>query len=268
MPVVLSLIIDMVSIYQKTTDLLAQGTIESLEMKVGERRAHYLKAGSGSPVVLIHGGASDSRDWAETLAALSNSYSLYAPDLIGYGLSDKYKDSFYLSEFVDFTIGFIETLGLDSIVLVGHSLGGRVCLEVALRYPEKVRRLVLIDTVGFGKLAWWGTVLGATAYGIRKALGKPQPYPRFLKADGEDKDWRCVEKLTSLKVPTLVIWSSRDPYYHMKGALDATKLIPQVRLEVFKGYGHAPHVKNRECFNNLLLDFLNHNQPQALGNKS
>ena len=242
---------------------MANSSIESLELKIGKRQAHYLKAGSGPPVVLIHGGASDSNDWAETMTALSQSYSLYALDMLGYGLSDRDKTSYYLSEFVDFTLGFIQTLGLDSaaLALVGHSLGGRICLEIALQHPEKVRRLVLIDTVGFARLARWGTFLGATAWAIREALGRRQPYPRFLKKDGEDKDWRCLDKLTTLKVPTLVIWNSRDPYYPLREAIQAKQLIPEVRFEIFPGYGHAPHVKNRDYFNNLLLSYLNHDQP-------
>ena len=242
---------------------MANSSIESLELKIGKRQAHYLKAGSGPPVVLIHGGASDSNDWTETMTALSQSYSLYALDMLGYGLSDRDKTSYYLSEFVDFTLGFIQTLGLDSaaLALVGHSLGGRICLEIALQHPEKVRRLVLIDTVGFARLARWGTFLGATAWAIREALGRRQPYPRFLKKDGEDKDWRCLDKLTTLKVPTLVIWNSRDPYYPLREAIQAKQLIPEVRFEIFPGYGHAPHVKNRDYFNNLLLSYLNHDQP-------
>jgi len=242
---------------------VANSVIESLELKVGKRQAHYLKAGSGPPVVLIHGGASDSSDWTETMTTLSRSYSLYAPDMLGYGLTDRDKPSYYLSEFVDFTLDFIQTVGLDSaaLALVGHSLGGRVCLEIALQHPEKVRRLVLIDSVGFARLARWGTFLGATAWAIRGMLRRPQPYPRFLKKDDEDKDWRCLDKLTTLKVPTLVIWSSRDPYYPLREAIQAKRLIPGVRFEIFPGYGHAPHVKNRDYFNNLLLSYLNHDQP-------
>ena len=251
----------MTILHQITADLLSTGNIKSLKLKVGDRQAHYLKAGNGgSPVVLLHGGASDSKDWSETLAALSHSYRLYAPDVVGYGQTEKERDGYYLSDFVDFTWAFIETLGLNSTSLVGHSLGGRISLEIALRHPERVSRLVLIDTLGFGKLAWWGTFLGAAAWGTRKALGKPQPYPRFLKKHDEDRDWRCLEKLSKLKVPTLLVWNRLDPYFSVKHAIAAKKLMPEARLEIFPGYGHAPHVQYRDYFNNLLLDFLNHNQ--------
>jgi len=239
--------------------LPADSSIESREVRVDGCVAHYLKAGSGPPVVMLHGGASDCRDWIETMQALRHSYTLYAPDIVGYGMSDSSQREFYLSDFIEFISGFVRELGLDSQhVLVGHSIGGRIGLEIALRQPELVRRLVLIDTVGFGKLAWWGLWLGATMWGVRQALGKTQPYPRFLKRDGEDKDWMCLDELPSLRVPTLLVWNSRDPYYPVSGALRARELIPEVRLEIFRGYGHAPHVKKRERFNNLLLEYLNH----------
>ncbi|MGB3129231.1 MAG: alpha/beta hydrolase [Dehalococcoidia bacterium] len=242
---------------QSSTRPAADSTIESLKFRADGQQAHYLKAGSGPSVVLLHGGASNSRDWVETMDALSHSYSLHAPDMLGFGLSDRLKSGYHLSEFVDFIVEFIKKLNLDTHVLVGHSLGGRVCLEIALRYPEIVRRLVLIDTAGFSRLARWGMYMGAFMYWLRKIMRITQPYPRFLKEDGENKDWLCAERLPELKVPTLVIWNQRDPYYPISGAFEAMELIPNARLEVFQGYGHTPHVQQRDNFNSLLLDFLN-----------
>jgi len=243
---------------QSSAALQAQHAIQSLELKVGDHQIHYLRAGDGPPVVLLHGGASDSCDWVGTMAALSHSYSLYAPDLIGYGLSSRDNSGYYLSDFVEFTLEFIQTLGLGSVVLVGHSIGGRVCLEIALRHPEKVRRLVLIDAVGFSRLAYWGRFLGTAAWAVRKVLRRPQPYPKFLGKYGDKKDWMCLEELPTLKVPTLIVWNRHDPYHPLGGALRAKELIPKARLEVIAGYGHAPHVQKRDFFNSLLLGFLDH----------
>jgi pimeloyl-ACP methyl ester carboxylesterase len=242
---------------QSSINPATDSTIESLKLRADGHQAHYLKAGSGPSVVLIHGGASDSKDWVETIEALSPSYSIHAPDLLGYGLSDRPKTGYFLSEFVDFTLEFIKELDFDAHVLVGHSIGGRVCLEIALRHPEIVRRLVLVDTVGFNKLARWGMYIGAFMYWLRKMLRMAQPYPRFFKEDSEDKDWVCTERLPELQVPTLIVWNQRDPYYPVSGAFKAAELIPNARLEVFSGYGHAPHVQQRTYFNSLLLDFIN-----------
>jgi pimeloyl-ACP methyl ester carboxylesterase len=248
----------MANYYQTSFDLCPEAHAQSLNVRVGDHQAHYLKAGTGSAVVLLHGGASDSRDWLGTMAALSRSYSLYAPDLPGFGQGRIDNNGYYLSDFVEFTLGFIQAMRLDSLILVGHSLGGRVCLEIALRHPKMVRRLVLIDTAGFGRLARWGLFLGAAAWSVRKVLKRTQPYPRFLKKVGEDKDWLCLDELPTLNVPTLIVWNSRDPYYSVDGAIRAKELIPQARLEVFQGFGHAPHLQKRELFNSLLLSFIDH----------
>ncbi len=93
--------------------------IESLRLTINGRNVHCLRAGSGPPVVLVHGGASDSRDWLETIASLSGRYTLYAPDLIGFGESDRDQQGYYLSDFSDFLLGLVEEQQLDRPALVG-----------------------------------------------------------------------------------------------------------------------------------------------------
>ena len=232
--------------------------IESLRLKVNDHQAHYLKAGSGPPVVLIHGGASDSQDWVNTMTALSHRYSLYAPDLLGFGLSDRNKDGYYLSDFSEFILEFIERLGLEQPVLVGHSFGGRLCLEVALQHPEKVRKLVLVDASGLGRVAKFGTVILTAFWAIRKLFRLPKPHPEFMYKEGEDTHWLCVDELPNLKVPTLIAWKHYDIYFPLYIARRAEELIPRARLAVLPGYGHAPHKQNKDAFNRLLLDFLDH----------
>jgi pimeloyl-ACP methyl ester carboxylesterase len=235
-----------------------QTGIESLKLRVGDNQAHYLKAGSGPPVVLIHGGASDSSDWVYTMAALSHRYCLYAPDLIGFGLSDRNKDGYYLSDFTEFILGFMEALGLEQSVLVGHSFGGRLCLEIALSYPEKVRKLVLLDAAGLGKISTLGNIILTGFWVVRKLLRLRQPFPKFLAREGEDTQWLCVNELPKLSTPTLLIWKRLDPYLPLSIARRAKALIPGAHLAIMPGYGHAPHGQNRDAFNRLLLDFLDH----------
>lgn len=240
----------------KTLSCSTDGEVESLSTKVGEESIFFRKAGKGPPVLLLHGGACDSTDWMETMVALRDQYTFYAPDLPGYGRSDRNRDGYYLSDLVNTTIGLIQALELESLAVVGHSLGGRVSLEIAFRRPELVRKLVLIDTAGFSRLAHWGSFLGTMAFLVRKALGRPQPYPRFLMEDDAKPHWLCLDRLPELKMPSLIIWNRRDPYYTVRGALKAKDLIPRVRLEIFPGYGHAPHRTNRESFHRILTGFL------------
>ena len=242
---------------EKSLPRSSSNGIETLTLKVGDDKIFLRKAGKGPPVLLLHGGACDSSDWVETMVPLSDSYTFYAPDLVGYGQSDRNRDGYYLSDFTDSTKGLIEALGLDlPLVIVGHSLGGRVALDIALNHPDKVRKLALIDTTGFSRLARWGSFLGTMAYLIRRLLGRPQPYPRFMMENGAVPDWVCLDRLPELKMPTLILWNRRDPYYTVKGALRAKELMPQAQLEIMPRYGHAPHRTERDSFNKLLAAFL------------
>jgi pimeloyl-ACP methyl ester carboxylesterase len=247
----------MAVVSEKTFPQSSDNGVETLTVKAGYDNIFLRKAGKGPPVLLLHGGACDSADWIETMVPLSGSHTFYAPDLVGYGMSERNREGYYLSDFTKSTVGVIEALNLDfPLTVVGHSLGGRVALDIALKHPDKVRKLALIDTTGFCRLARWGTFLGTMAYCIRKVLGRPQPYPRFMMENGAMPDWICLDRLPEIKMPTLIVWNSRDPYYTVKGALKAKEMMPQAQLEIMQGYGHAPHRTDRESFNNLLAAFL------------
>ena len=241
---------------QSSESLNSEDVAQSLVTPVGNHQAHYLRAGEGQPVVLLHGGASNCQDWLGTMSNLAHAYSLYAPDMLGFGQSSRNGHAYHLSDFTQFTVEFIRTMGLDSPVLVGHSLGGRVCLEVALRHPEMVNKLVLVSTAGFSKLTRLGYFLGTASWATRRVLRRPQPYPKFAWENGEDRNWLCLEDLPSLKIPTLIVWTRHDPYYPLHGAIRAEKLIPASYLQVFGGYGHAPHQNRSDFFSELLLSFL------------
>jgi len=236
---------------------MANNGIESKKIKINGWQAHYLKAGSGPPVVLIHGGASDARDWTGTMNALGGRYSFYALDLLGYGESERNESGYYLADFTEFLAGFIDTLKLDKPALAGHSLGGRFCIEVAIKQPQKVSKLVLIDTTGFGNLSALGNFLQLFFWVWRKIKRQKQPFPTFLTKPGE-KFYRNYnrEELQGLKIPTLLVWKSRDLYLPVGIARRAVKKIPGAKLAVVKGTGHAPHKGDTETFNKILSDFL------------
>jgi pimeloyl-ACP methyl ester carboxylesterase len=230
--------------------------ISSLRLTLNGRNIHCLKAGSGPPVLLVHGGASDSRDWIDTMTSLSGCYTFYAPDLIGFGQSDRDAKGYYLSDFPDCLLGLIEALRLDRPALVGHSFGGRVCLDAALKGPEQVGRLVIADTSGLGRMSWLGSFLFTFFWALRAVMRRRQPFPRFLSKPGDDYNNVSDETLRGLKTPTLIVWKRCDPYMPLKIARRAARLIPGSKLVVLPGYGHAPNKEDREAFNKILVDFL------------
>jgi len=230
--------------------------VEEFDVELGGRRVHYRKGGAGPPVLLLHGGASDSRDWLSAIEALSDRYTLYAPDMVGFGLSHRSNDSYRLQDFVGFALDFMQAMGMECPAVVGHSLGGRVCIEIASSEPARVGRLVLVDTAGFGDLTLWGNLMGTVFWTLRRVLRLPKPYPQFAKGSGGYDDWACHDLLSRLQVPTLVVWSRFDPYYSLRDARKAVALMPQARLAVLSCCGHAPHIRRRRQFNSIVGDFL------------
>lgn len=105
----------------------------------------YLAAGaSGPPVVLLHGWGAFKELWWSTLTALAPNYRAFAPDLPGHGGSPL-SGTATMSNLADLIADFCAAQGLSSLTLVGHSMGGNIALELALRRPDLVQRLVLVD---------------------------------------------------------------------------------------------------------------------------
>ena len=141
-------------------------------------RVSYSSAGhEGAPIILVHGGAADRRDWEQNISVLAASHRVYAPDLAGFGESHRLDISYTLKHFTDFLRDFISALGIGIPFLVGHSLGGRVCLEFARETPNGIAGLVLVAPIGFGGLSIIGKFLGTGAWALFKLTRKRLPYP-------------------------------------------------------------------------------------------
>ncbi len=113
--------------------------VNGLALRVREWRT------SGSPIVLVHGLASNSRIWDDVAARLAGQHHVVALDQRGHGLSDRPTDGFTFERVTGDLRSVIETLGLERPTLVGHSWGGNVVLELAAAQPELARGLVLVD---------------------------------------------------------------------------------------------------------------------------
>jgi len=119
---------------------------------VGPLRVHHTHGGRGSAVLFVHGlGSSGYMEWRYNLEPVATRHRVYAPDLPGYGRTEKPRARYTIPYFARFLERYMEDRGLRSATLVGASLGGRIALEVALEQPRLVRRLVLVNTLGFGR---------------------------------------------------------------------------------------------------------------------
>jgi pimeloyl-ACP methyl ester carboxylesterase len=119
---------------------------------VGGDRIHYLAAGDGPPVVLLHGGIIDAADvtWPPVVDRLAADHTVVVPDLLGYGESDLPPGPYSVQRHADVVAGVLDELGLAPVTLVGHSLGGGIAIQVALDRPDAVAGLVPVDAYGLG----------------------------------------------------------------------------------------------------------------------
>jgi pimeloyl-ACP methyl ester carboxylesterase len=126
--------------------------VRSSFIQVGGLRVHHMHGGRGTPVVFVHGlGSSGYMEWRRNLEATALRHRVYAPDLPGYGRTDKPRVRYTIPYFARFIERYMEERGLRSAAVVGTSLGGRIALEVALEQPQLVRKLVLVNTLGLGR---------------------------------------------------------------------------------------------------------------------
>lgn len=256
--------------------------IESKLIKVGGLDVLYYTAGKGDPLVVIHGGGGDARTWLHNIEALAEKYTVFAPDLPGYGGSEAMDGRYFIPELSKFIGSFTEKLGLTKFYLMGHSLGGGIALNFALQFPDKIRKLVLISSLCLGnEIAFWVRLLSIPA--LIKVIGKSfMAVMKGIKWVAEQLNPANLimemtpaammvgtsistlhhqtlvleQRLPEVRVPTLLVWGGKDPVVPVMQAYRAAKVIPDCRVEVFKKRGHNVHRDELQIFSSILKRFL------------
>jgi pimeloyl-ACP methyl ester carboxylesterase len=227
---------------------------------------HYLAQGpeGGPAVVLVHGLGGHAEEWLNLSAYLVKAgYRVYIPDLPGYGRSEKPADfSYSVHDEAEVVVGFLDALGLKQVDLGGWSMGGGIAQQVALRHPERVRKLILFASIGLYK---------APAFDLRlftpttpdeldqlDALLMPNPphVPGFIARDilrlAKERAWvihRALDSmrtgqdatdslLPQLRMPVLIVWGDADRILPLDQGETMHKLVPQSELVVVPGCGH------------------------------
>ena len=116
----------------------------------GYRRAVRI-AGSGPPLLLLHGISDNSETWLPVMPGLARHFTVIAPDMLGHGRSDKPRADYSVAAFANGMRDLLDVLDVERATVVGHSLGGGVAAQLAYQYPERVERLVLVSTGGVGR---------------------------------------------------------------------------------------------------------------------
>ena len=124
-----------------------------MQTKTVELHGHpvtYRMMGQGPAVVLIHGITSSSRTWHSVMPELAKRHTVIAPDLLGHGRSAKPRGDYSLGAYASGVRDLLVVLGISRATVVGHSLGGGIAMQFAYQFPERLERLVLVDSGGLG----------------------------------------------------------------------------------------------------------------------
>lgn len=253
---------------------------------------HYRDEGEGEPLVLLHGAFSSLHTYNAWTEILKKHFRIIRPDLPGFGISNnKIDHSYGITIYTDFLKEFLDILDIENCYLAGSSLGGWVSWEFALRYPEMVKRLILLDSAGFMepeavplpfKMARTPLVGKIIKYVIRKNVleqflkqvyynqnkiteelldryydlfsreGNPEAFLSLVNGHFKDN----TRKLKYITAPTLIIWGENDEWIPIKYAHKFYQKIPNSKIVIYEHVGHIPMEEAPNMTAQDVLEFL------------
>ncbi|MEV0765894.1 alpha/beta hydrolase [Nocardia sp. NPDC050435] len=266
--------------------------VESRFAETDLARFHYTVQGSGSPVVLMAGGALWGYSWRDVVPELAREHTVYAVDLPSQGYTELHREDFAydLPAMADALAAFLDAVGLERTALAGHSWGGAWSLYFAEQHPERVTRLALLDAPGLdaekapitpvfrtpllGELATKLTDRAFFADSVRGTFAHRElvteemidegyaPFSRPANRDGFLALWRNLDYrrtdagLARVTAPTLVLWGGADSWLPPTQAGRLAARIPGATATVLPGCGHTVHEDCPAATIPLLRDFL------------
>ncbi len=263
-----------------------EAAAEPQTVSAGGRTIRILAVGEGGgpPVVLIHGFGGDLNTWMFNQPMLAAAHRTVAIDLPGHGGSEKRVEGGDVAGLAQTVVEVQQALGIERAHLVGHSLGGAIALDIALRHPARVASLSLIAPAGFGPEIDEAFIAGFIAADRRKTIvpvlqllfvdaslvsrDMAEDVVRFKRLDGATACLSAIaaasfpagrqtvilrDRLGEVSVPMQVIWGAADrilPVHQAEG------LPALVAVHIVEGAGHMPHMEKAAEVNRLLLAFL------------
>jgi len=258
------------------------------QVDIAGLRIAYERAGAGSPLVLLHGGVGDRRDWRRQMPAFAQEFDAIAWDAPGCGQSsDPQEESFRLADYADCLAGLIAVLQLERPHVLGLSFGAGLALELYHRHPEIPRTLILASAYA----GWGGSLppeeVEARLRGVLRDSDRPpgelvaewlpslrsestppeavadmvaiisEFHPvgaRTMARSFAEADLRDV--LPSIEVPTLLLYGEQDQRSPLHIAADLHDRIPNSELLVIPGVGHMINYDDDVRFNDAVMSFL------------
>jgi len=262
-------------------------------IKTGSFMTNYHDLGKGETIVFLHGsgpGVTAWANWGKIFPLLKDDFHILAPDMVGFGFTDRPENMNYgMNTWVQQTIDFFDAMGLEKAHLVGNSFGGALALSMAIRYPERVDKLVLMGAMGvsfpitYGLDRLWGytpslanteQLLEIFTYdhsfatkelvksryessiqpGFQESYSSMFPEPRQLGVEGMAGDQNYIRKIQN---KTLIVHGREDRVIPLENSFRLLQMIENAQLHVFGHCGHWTQIEHAQEFADLVRNFIN-----------
>jgi 2-hydroxymuconate-semialdehyde hydrolase/2-hydroxy-6-oxo-octa-2,4-dienoate hydrolase len=255
---------------------------------------HYLEAGSGDAVIMLHGsgpGVSATANWQYNIGTLAKHFRVLAPDIVGFGDTERPADVVYsLRTWTDHVWAFLDGHRVGVASIVGNSLGGRIAMQMATDQPERITKMVLMGSPGVGMTLTDGLA----------ALRAYQPSHQAMRdllrnyfavdpamitdelvriryeasvADGAFEAYQAMfndprhkgselgiteEEVRAIDTPTLLVHGREDKVVPLAVSITMLELFPHADLHVFSACGHWTQIERADEFSTLVVNYLEH----------
>src|SRR5215472_215907 len=261
------------------------------EVRLGPYRIHHMVAGEGRPLVLVHGLAGSAENWLALVPEFTrNGYQVYAVDLLGYGRSQQPDVDYSIALETDILRQFLDSQRLTQPDIAGWSMGGWITLKYAAEHPERVHRLILMDSAGLLYDAKNASALrpkseAELAHMWDVLTPHPQPIPGYVARDilrnFAINDWVVGRALTSMMtgrdvmdgkmqtvtMPVLIIWGKQDVLTPLFIGERMHAAMPQSLLDIYDDTGHLAPTDRAQKVSKSVVAFLKADPPMAGGVK-
>ena len=250
---------------------------------------YYEIRGSGAPLLLIQGLGYPGEMWFPQLPIFSEKFTTIIFDNRGAGNSEKPDAEYSIRQMAEDTISLLDHLAVSSSHIVGVSMGGLIAQEMAISFPERIAKLVLLSThygTGNGEAtrSIWGELLSISTERMEEIIREklpfslapefyreqweithqivkircinPQPADAFMRQFEAAKKFDAKERVKRISAPTLVVSGTEDRIVPIELARSLAKEIPGARFHEMKGAGHLAFIEKADEVNRVILDFL------------
>lgn len=246
---------------------------EKRRVQVGSSYLYFQRVGSGAPLILLHGLSGSGRWWLKNVTFFARRYEVFVIDLIGFGKSRR-RQKFVLREAASLLDRWMEQLHIGPAVVLGHSMGGVIALDLAARHPHRVQQMVLVDpaTLAYQR-SYLQNIRGLLQAVYRLPLSfLPVLFSDALRAGpstlvnaaGELLLTDMTFVLRSIKAPTLIVWGEHDKVVPIEIGKRIFNQIVGSRMVVIDRAGHNPMWDRPRIFNQVVLEFLQHNRDRGI----